>query len=357
MINRPDRGLDLPIVHGSYARGPIRGGERQMLLLVEEIAKHNIPQVIVCRKGNGVHEYASSIPNVRIAHARHHLLDGFRPIPARLYHAHEARAAYWAAISTLLTRTPYLITKRTPNPLSENRMTHRVYRRASALVGISDAVCDVIRAAGGHDPSLIYSAHRNMTADPEQVRRIRQEIGADPVIGQVGALVDSHKGQSHTIAALSQIQSQFPGAKLVLLGSGVDQEKLRKQAEPVGGVIFAGHRQNFAYWIAACDLLLHPAYEEGLGSTLLDAMHLEVPIVASRVDGIPEIAIDGTSALLIEPGDTAGLADAALRVLNDDALRAHIVAGGREVAARLGPKAMGQSYLDLYESILGGTQP
>ncbi|MEZ5878410.1 MAG: glycosyltransferase family 4 protein [Tepidamorphaceae bacterium] len=120
--------------------------------------------------------------------------------------------------------------------------------------------------------------------------------------------------------------------------------------------MFAGHRQNIADWIAACDLLLHPAYEEGLAPRF-DAMHLEVPIVASRVDGIPEIAIDGTSALLIEPGDTAGLADAALRVLNDDALRAHIVAGGREVAARLGPKATGQSYLDLYESILGGTQP
>lgn len=357
MIGRSDRNLDLPVVHASYARGPIRGGERQMLLLVEELARHGIPQVVVCRRGDGTHEYASSLQGVKTVAAVHHVIDGFRPIPARLYHAHEARAAYWAAMSSLLTRTPFLITKRTPNPLSKNRLTRWVYNRASALVGISGAVCEVVRERIGRDPSLIYSAHRNLTADPEKVRRIKSEIGGKPVIGQVGALVDKHKGQSHSIEALKRIRSAYPHATLVLMGTGADEETLRKQAEPIGGVVFAGHRQDIADWIAACDLLLHPANEEGLGSTLLDAMHLEVPIVASRIDGIPEIAQDGISALLIEPGDTAGLADAALRVLADDALRARLIAGGREVAIRLGPEMMAKAYLDLYAEIAGGIQP
>lgn len=345
--------FERPIVHASYARGPVRGGERQLLLLAGQLAEMGVPQAVLCRRGDGLHDAVLEMPGVQVIAVRHHLIDGLRPCPASVYHAHEARASYWAAIASLISGTPYVITRRVPNPLSGNVLTRKVYRNASALVGISTAVCESVKRDTGRDATLIYSTHRDLSPDPDEVRRIRGEIGGGPVIGQVGALVDSHKGQSVSIAAFERIRAEHPGAKLVFLGAGADEAELRGKAQGPGNIVFAGHRENIADWMAAFDLLLHPAYEEGLGSSLLDAMHLGIPIVASRVGGIPEIAVDGDSALLVEAGNPETLAEAALSLIGNRELRERIVAGGHRVADRHGAHAMARAYLGLYESILG----
>lgn len=165
-------------------------------------------------------------------------------------------------------------------------------------------------------------------------------------------MVDARKGQSASIAAFAIIKERFASARLVLLGTGPDEARLKQTAAGTEGVIFAGYRGDIADWMAALDLVIHPSTRGALESSLLDAMHLGIPIVANRVGGIPEIARHEETALLVELGDVSGLAASAIRVLADNDLRQRIVVGGRRFADTLSPAAMADAYMQLYGEII-----
>jgi glycosyltransferase involved in cell wall biosynthesis len=254
--------------------------------------------------------------------------------------------AAWA--SHLRFGTPYVVTRRVLNPLSRTAFAARAYGSATSLVGVSNAVCDLIERETGRPATRILDAHRELKPNSNEVERIRGQIAGGPIIGQVAALKMDRKGQHHLIAAFRQIKIRFPDARLLLLGTGPDEAELRRQAEAVGGVLFAGQQSNIADWTAALDLVAYPSKMDALASSLLDAMHLGIPIVANRVGGIPEIAEHGVSALLVDYGDIDGLAAAAIRLLENPSLRQRQVQAAQAFVAHLGPVAMAAEYLRIY---------
>src|SRR5207302_1804065 len=85
-------------------------------------------------------------------------------------------------------------------------------------------------------------------------------------------------------------------------------------------------------YLSVADLLLLPSQSESFGLTALEAMACEVPVIATRVGGIPEVVEDGGCGFLFEIGDVDGMARAALKVLDDEAQRERLGARGREIA-------------------------
>ncbi len=139
------------------------------------------------------------------------------------------------------------------------------------------------------------------------------------------------KGFDVSIRALAEL----PTATLVIIGEGEERAALGALAEALGvagRVIFLGRREQRDVITAmrACDAFLLSSHTEGLSHVLLEALGEGRPIVATRVGGNPEVLTDGVDGLLVPPGDPAGLAAAAGRILGDPALAAALRAGALE---------------------------
>jgi glycosyltransferase involved in cell wall biosynthesis len=114
-----------------------------------------------------------------------------------------------------------------------------------------------------------------------------------------------------------------------------------------------GFVDNVGDFLAAFDIFVLPSNREGIGSILLDAMERGLPVVASRVGGVPDIVRHGENGLLIDPASPEQLRDAVLTLAADPASRRAYGERGREFAKSFTSEAMCRKYLRIYESLLG----
>ena len=169
----------------------------------------------------------------------------------------------------------------------------------------------------------------------------------------VGRL-DTVKGHHIAIEAIAA-DNLSRETHLHLVGLGPREQELRKLAQSIGvarRVHILGFRRNVYDYIAHCDALLMPSLHEGLPYTLLEAMALGTPIVASRVGGLAEVLQDNDTALLTPPRDAASIALAIARLHNDRGLCSRLGEGSRRLQQRkYSLEAMTQSYLAIYRTL------
>jgi len=179
--------------------------------------------------------------------------------------------------------------------------------------------------------TVLHNGVRDLPLVPVGVAALRQELNlceGERVVVSVGRL-SQEKGQADLIRAFSPLRDR---AKLVIVGDGADRPSLERFARALGlerSVIFAGMRANVAPFYAMADVFVLPSLSEGSPNALLEAMACSLPIVATRVGGVPEIATDGTTALLVPPRQPLALAGAIVRLLDDAALGAELGAAAR----------------------------
>jgi glycosyltransferase involved in cell wall biosynthesis len=148
--------------------------------------------------------------------------------------------------------------------------------------------------------------------------------------------VDPRKGLDVAVDAVAML----PGATLTVTGAG-DAEHLRRlRARASGAVRFAGHGDPAAAYAAADAVLFPVTWDEPFGLVPLEAMSVGRPVVATGTGGSAEYLREGENCLLVAPGDAQALAAAVARLAGDPALRARLVAGGRETAARFTEAAL-----------------
>jgi glycosyltransferase involved in cell wall biosynthesis len=205
---------------------------------------------------------------------------------------------------------------------------------------------------------------------------VRRELGIEnnaTVIGTVGRLVPI-KGQRYLIEAFAALTAARPELHLLLVGDGELREELtslavslglavRAHDEPSmphadgapgrGTVHFVGLRRDVPRLMAAMDVFTLPSLNEGMGRVLVEAMAMELPCVASRVSGIPDVVAEGATGLLVpprEPGELAG----ALGTLLDDPARAREmgVRGRQRVVPEFGVVRMLEKLDTLYRELL-----
>ncbi|HKP13344.1 MAG TPA: glycosyltransferase, partial [Blastocatellia bacterium] len=113
-----------------------------------------------------------------------------------------------------------------------------------------------------------------------------------------------------------------------------DAEQLAARLGVGGDVLFVGKQpqSEIRDYLSVADLFLLPSQSESFGLSALEAMDCDVPVIATRVGGVPEVVEDGGCGYLFEIGDVNGMAEAALRLLNDGALHTRLGARGREIA-------------------------
>jgi len=144
------------------------------------------------------------------------------------------------------------------------------------------------------------------------------------------------------------IRQRVP-ARLVMIGDGPDRELASRRIAEHGlqdAIEFAGEQHDLVPWFSAADLFLLPSQEESFGLAALEAMACEVPVVASRVGGLPEVIDDGVTGYLSAPDDVDGMAERGAALLADAELRERI---GRAAAASVHERFCAELIVPQYE--------
>jgi glycosyltransferase involved in cell wall biosynthesis len=152
------------------------------------------------------------------------------------------------------------------------------------------------------------------------------------------------------------VHRESPGVRLEIAGSGPEAEALAAQTRSLGiasQVSFLGWRQDLPLLFDRWSLLLQPSLYEGFPLSVLEAMGSGLPVVASRVGGIPEMVTHGSDGLLVPPADATALADAIQLLLADDELRRSMGDAARErVRTCFSEASFVSSVSQLYDGLL-----
>lgn len=149
-----------------------------------------------------------------------------------------------------------------------------------------------------------------------------------------------------------------PRVRLVMCGDGPERADAQTLAERLGvadSVSFVGKKpqSEILGYLSAADLFLLPSQSESFGLSALEAMACEVPVIATRVGGLPEVIEEDGCGYLFEVGDTRGMAEASIRVLSDDLVRERLGRRGREIAvSRFATEKIIPQYEALYRSVI-----
>lgn len=241
-----------------------------------------------------------------------------------------------------------------------NQLDRWSLRAASGVVTVCGAFARDL-AEKGIGAERIVVRHNSVKPfsrpDPAVVEALRAQFPPDtPILLVVGRL--SHeKGHADFLHALDILRrkTSLP-FHAVLVGDGPEQgrlEALRKKLGLENAVTMAGLQHDVRPYYAIASMVVMPSHSEGSPNVLLEAMAAGVPVIATRVGGVPEIATSEETALLTEPRNPEALADAMARMLADGALRERLARNAKELAEKqYSPEAYRRSLLGIYEKVL-----
>jgi glycosyltransferase involved in cell wall biosynthesis len=231
---------------------------------------------------------------------------------------------------------------RTRTVLHVHDMVVRVppfWRAADIVLADSNAVAKLLAPL---DARVVYGP---VEPDPPDVAP-PWPAGGGPVIGFVGR-IEPRKGPLDLVRAAPAIRAAVPGARIVIVGSDpyASDPDYERAVRGAADVEHYGWVDGAAGLLRHLDVLVLPSYQEPFGTILAEAMAVGTPVVATRVDGLPEVVEDGVTGALVEPGSPEDLARGVLRVLER---RDELGAAARSSASRFHVDA----YVDRVERLI-----
>lgn len=183
----------------------------------------------------------------------------------------------------------------------------------------------------------------------------RNTLGAGDQDLLVGAVAELHpvKGLDVLLEAWQKLSKQKPEAKLMIIGDGEERENLEEEIQALGisgSVMMKGFVSNASKYLKAFDIFVLPSRSENLPYAVLEAGLAGVPVIATRVGGIPEVVENGASGILVERENTEELFSSILLLSNDEGLRNRLGESLREmVLEQFTADKMASDTMELYE--------
>jgi glycosyltransferase involved in cell wall biosynthesis len=313
-----------------------RGGQQQVLYLHQGLLVKGVDSRVVCREGGALHRRLQEerLPHYAFAHlGAHDLVSATRlgrlaRAEGAMVHVHSSHAhdlALWA--HRIAGPFPLLVSRRVDFPVGRGWWGRRKYRsrRVRAYLAISSAVERELRE-GGVAPQRIHRVSSgidltrfdSVETDPQW----RQRLGLAPgelLLGSVAALAP-HKDQDTLLRAFAEFRARGGRGKLLILGEGELRERLERTRQRLGledEVAMPGFVDPVLPVMKSFDIFVLSSCLEGLGTAILDAMALGLPVVATRTGGIVDAVAEERSGLLVPPRDASALASALLRLQSD----------------------------------------
>ncbi|MEK6777647.1 MAG: glycosyltransferase family 4 protein [bacterium] len=243
----------------------------------------------------------------------------------QILHCHKHRSVLYGTMAAVMSRKKDLKVIATVHSLRRSRTLNRrltnrfFFPRISRIIAVSEAVRqDVLLANRYLDPEKIVVIHNGINLDRFPLRTGTEQRETWPVLGTVGRLVHT-KGQIYLLRAFAEVIKVFPHALLLFAGTGPLLKDLEQETEKlsiVSRVRFQGFQEDVPKFLNGLDLFIFPSLAEGLALSVLEAMATGIPVIASKVGGIPEILQGQPCGRLVEPRDVAGLAQAIVDLLS-----------------------------------------
>ncbi len=247
----------------------------------------------------------------------------------------------------------------------KKRLSRRVFPCwGQATVAISEPVREHLIRDFGLRPEKIFLVHNglNLDAFPEvsdvekAMRRKVFRLGDEPVAGIVARLSEV-KGHATLLAAMKIVAQKIKDARLLVIGQGKMEEELKAMTKTLGleaHVDFYPIVNETPSILSMLDVFVMPSLQEGLGLAVMEAQAMALPVIASRVGGIPSLIEDGKTGFLVSPGSAEQLARALVECfLNKE--KAKII--GREarrfVRENFSAQKMAKETVKVYEHVLG----
>jgi len=348
-----------------------RGGQRQSLFLAKELQKKSYPFKFYVQPGSPLHTKAleANMPVIPLKMRSEtdvlailRLANGMKRFKCQLVHCHDAHSVAVASAAASLAKVPLRVISRNVDfPIKKNFLSQMKYtKNVDVIIAVSQGIEDVL-VEGGIDPTLIKVIPDGIDYSPFEEaassQYLRRELNFGPddfLVGIVAHLAD-HKGHKYLIKATEILKEKAPPIRVIIVGEGplrMELDKLVKQTHVEDMVFFLGFREDVPQILASLDLFVLSSYLEGMGSSILDAMASQLPVVATRAGGIPEVVVNGETGLLVPPKSPAALAKAILRIYEDRELGRRLGQKGYEVVhQKFSAEAMAAKVILEYERI------
>jgi glycosyltransferase involved in cell wall biosynthesis len=349
----------LQVIHVASGR-EWRGGQRQVLLLARGLAaRPDVAASVVTGIGTTLAERlvaAGVTANLvrwsmgldpRVVAA---LLAAITP--DTIVHAHDSHAHTLADAAIRIRPARLVVTRRVDFPIRHARR----WQRVDHAIALSQPVRDRILAVGlpADRVTVIPPAVDRDGLDPlpPWPAAVQPRHDPSPFVVCVAALTPE-KGVDVLLDAAARLHATHPAVEWIVLGDGPQRNALLARRKTLGldeVVQFPGHVEHPEAVIAQARVKVQPSRSEGFGSSVLDALALGVPVVASATGGLPESLAAG-GGLLVPPGDPGALAGAVATLLDDPAQHERLSGDGRAAAEGFDVARLVRRTLDVYRSL------
>lgn len=228
-------------------------------------------------------------------------------------------------------RRPYVLTVH--DYLSEKEYVRLDDPLCARVITVSESVKRDFLAKTGFDPDRITVIPSGVDLSVKAREVPILDPGHVPVVGTAGPL-ESVKGLPFFLGAASRVLQTGRDVEFLIAGAGPEEANLRRLARELGiasKVTFVPYLLNFAESLKAMDVFCLPSLQQGLGTIMLEAMALGIPVIASRVGGVYGVIHDQHNGLLVPPSNSRQLADRILELLSDPNRARHFGENGRQL--------------------------
>ena len=344
---------DRPVRVVYYSDAPWAGGaERYLYLLAANLSRSAFEPAVILNRNPGLAEFAASLAaaNVPVHEASLNLPRSAAGVSEFVSHLRRLRPTIlhcnlpgpWGAQYSLvaplakLSGVRHVVT-------TEHLPMVPPFTKGRLLKGFASRWIDRVITVSEDNVQYLTGPYRIPRAKIRVVRigiprpatdarrSLREELGfakSDVLCIMVGSL-EERKGHTRAFEALAALEARV---KLLVAGAGEMEADYRTKAAALGlgeRVRFLGYRTDVGTLLGSCDLLLCPSTLEATPYVILEAMAAGLPVVASRIYGIPEVVLDGSTGILVEPSATDELARAIDALSRDRELRARMGEEGK----------------------------
>ncbi len=270
------------------------------------------------------------------------LINYFKHVKPALVHTHLLHGDCYGIAAARMAGIKNIISSKHNDDAFRRRqpiklLNYVLNRKTSRIIAISDWVArfthEVEGVAQDKITTIYYGIEPAQASLDRNIMRASLNLGKEDIVVGIIARLVAQKGHRYLIDAFADALRKNTRLRLLIVGSGVLDQELKNQVRQLGlaeTVIFTGYRSDTVELLNAMDIFVHPSLWEGFGLSVLEAMNMGKPVVATRVSALPELIHDGETGFLVPPHDVPALANVLVRLADNPALRAQMGASGQQ---------------------------
>ncbi|MDA1060373.1 MAG: glycosyltransferase [bacterium] len=358
----------------------IGGAELQIFLLAKFLNKDKFTPILACSNFEALDKWCNKFENedikvirIKVAHKhdpRHlfKLKEIIKEEEIDLLHAqiwNPASCRYAYGIKSI----PVITTEHDPFKLSfiKNALKKKSLKNVKKIITISNHNKKLLKKLYPNHSSKIEMIHNGLDTlwwqsqllrfTENDRKHIKEEIfhaKENTLIVTCIAELHERKGQKYLIEAIPEVTEEFPNVKFVFIGKGPNEENLKKLVKKLKlekHVTFTGQQKEIPKLLKSSDIFCLPSRREAFGLVNLEAMLTPLPVIATKVGGIPEI-INENTGILVQPEDSKSLSQALNILIENPKIREKMALNGQKQALTFDAQNMAKKYEKIYEDVL-----